>query len=235
MQPPHPAASRLHLDTLWWTAGAETSERGIYCRACRARSSRLPSLPQASRSYALPPPNASTGSLRMPAEQGLSTPDHGSSLRPLRKPGARQGEMTPTPMCLRQLTCDPPFICEAPVRLRATIFHAVTGTRNGNDLRMMKGACQAARSQGPHRPGGCPSRQSWYWRSAGWSRVRSERSTSSKKWWAWAWRQVGVAHLIDHQHAGGGVATQPLAQQTRIRRRSPAPRPVRQGGKQSAE
>src|SRR5712691_4620451 len=57
---PHPAAGRLHLDTLWWTAGAETSERGVYRRAFRARSSRLPSLPQVSRSYALPPPHAST-------------------------------------------------------------------------------------------------------------------------------------------------------------------------------
>ena len=32
-------------------------------------------------------PNASTRSLRMPAEQGRSTPDHSRSLRPLRKPG----------------------------------------------------------------------------------------------------------------------------------------------------
>src|SRR5258708_21844454 len=56
MQPPHPAAGRLHLDALWWTAGAETSERGIYRRAYRARSSRLPSLPQASRLYGPPPP-----------------------------------------------------------------------------------------------------------------------------------------------------------------------------------
>ena len=71
---PHPAAARLHLDTLWWTAGAETSERGIYCREIRARSSRLPSLPQASRSYDLPPSNASTRSLRMPNEQGLRGP-----------------------------------------------------------------------------------------------------------------------------------------------------------------
>jgi len=55
-RPPHPAAGRLHLDILWWTAGAETSERGIYRRAFRARSSRLPSLPQVSRSYALLPP-----------------------------------------------------------------------------------------------------------------------------------------------------------------------------------
>ena len=34
-----------------WTAGAETSEREIYLRATLACSSRLPSLPQASRSY----------------------------------------------------------------------------------------------------------------------------------------------------------------------------------------
>ncbi len=47
--PPRPAAGRLHLDPLWWTAGAETSEREIHRRACRVRSSRLPSLPQASR------------------------------------------------------------------------------------------------------------------------------------------------------------------------------------------
>src|SRR5258708_13018388 len=55
-RPPHPAAGRLHLDILWWTAGAETSERGVYRRAFRARSSRLPSLPPVSRSDALPPP-----------------------------------------------------------------------------------------------------------------------------------------------------------------------------------
>jgi len=54
--PPHPAAGHLHLDILWWTAGAETSERGLDRRACRARSSRLPSLPQVSRSYGPPPP-----------------------------------------------------------------------------------------------------------------------------------------------------------------------------------
>jgi len=84
---PHPAADRLHLDRLWWTVGAETSERGIYCRAFRARSSRLPSLPQPVQVVRPAAPNASTRSLRMPAEQGLSTLDHSSSLRTLRKPG----------------------------------------------------------------------------------------------------------------------------------------------------
>ena len=74
MHPPYPAAGRLHLDTLWWTALAETSERGIYRRAYRARSSRLPSLPQASRSYTPFAPAASTRSLLMPTEQGRSTP-----------------------------------------------------------------------------------------------------------------------------------------------------------------
>src|SRR5438270_2332911 len=82
MQPHLPAAGRLHLDALWWTAGAETSEREIHRRAFRARSSRLPSLPQASRSYDLPPPPASTRSLQMPTEQGHSTPDHTASLLP---------------------------------------------------------------------------------------------------------------------------------------------------------
>jgi hypothetical protein len=46
---PHLRKVRLHLDTLWWTAGAETSEREVYRRATYARSSRLPSLPQVSR------------------------------------------------------------------------------------------------------------------------------------------------------------------------------------------
>jgi len=46
---PHLRKVRLHLDILWWTAGAETSEREVYRRAFHARSSRLPSLPQASR------------------------------------------------------------------------------------------------------------------------------------------------------------------------------------------
>jgi hypothetical protein len=56
VRPPHPAAGYLHLDMPWCTAGAQTSERGIYRRACRVRSSHLPSLPQLSRSYDLPPP-----------------------------------------------------------------------------------------------------------------------------------------------------------------------------------
>src|SRR5207249_6633497 len=49
--PTPPSAGHLHLDALWWTAGAETSDREIDRRACCVRSSRLPSLPQASRSY----------------------------------------------------------------------------------------------------------------------------------------------------------------------------------------
>jgi len=47
---PPPCERRVSTWTLHgWTAGAETSEREIYLRACRARSSRLPSLPQAKR------------------------------------------------------------------------------------------------------------------------------------------------------------------------------------------
>src|SRR5207244_1911472 len=75
--------ARLHLDALWWTAGAETSEREIYLRACCVRSSRLPSLPQASRSYAPFAPTASTRSLLMPTEQGRATPGHDGMLRTL--------------------------------------------------------------------------------------------------------------------------------------------------------
>jgi hypothetical protein len=48
--PPRPAAGPLHLDIWWSTAGAETSDRGIDRSACATRSSRLPSLPPASRS-----------------------------------------------------------------------------------------------------------------------------------------------------------------------------------------
>ena len=57
-----------------WTAGAETSEREIYLRATLACSSRLPSLPQASRSYVPFAPPASTRSLLMPTEQ--AAPPH---------------------------------------------------------------------------------------------------------------------------------------------------------------
>src|SRR5258708_4072445 len=69
VSPHHAAAGRLHLDILWWTALAETSERGIYRRATCARSSRLVSLPQASRSYGLPPPKC-LDSLTLDARRG---------------------------------------------------------------------------------------------------------------------------------------------------------------------
>src|SRR5437667_10267012 len=52
---PHPATGRLHLDALWWTAGAQTSEREIYRRTCCVRSSRGPRLQQPSKSYDLLP------------------------------------------------------------------------------------------------------------------------------------------------------------------------------------
>src|SRR5690348_11022116 len=65
---PPAAAGGLHLDAQWSTAGAETSERQIHRRSYRTRSSRLASLPQASRLYRRLPPPASTRSLQMPAE-----------------------------------------------------------------------------------------------------------------------------------------------------------------------
>src|SRR5712691_11617037 len=109
MWPLHPAADRLHLDMLCWTAGAETSERGIHRRACRVRSSRLPSLPQLSRSYDLPPPPASTRSLRMPTEQGR--PARESTIRCWLIPSVlRQDGLTPTPTIVRQERFAPLFM-----------------------------------------------------------------------------------------------------------------------------
>src|SRR5438105_170622 len=98
--PPHLRQVRLHLDILWWTAGAETSERGVYRRATCARSSRLPSLPQVSRSNAPVAPVASTRSLQVPAEQGRSTPGASWLAAVQRQRLSRQGEITPTPMWL---------------------------------------------------------------------------------------------------------------------------------------
>ncbi len=86
---PRRRPARLHLDTLWWRAGAETSEREVYRRAPSARSSRLPSLPQASRSDApVAPSVASTRSLQVPTEQGLSTPGDRGLLLPNASTGA---------------------------------------------------------------------------------------------------------------------------------------------------
>src|SRR6266568_7166691 len=118
MHPPHPAAGRLHLDALWWTALAETSEREIYLRACCVRSSRLPSLPQASRLYDLPPPHASTRSLLMPTEQGLSTPGSYASLLS----HASQAEMTPTREPAAPTYFRPPSPFAAPTASRRRSF-----------------------------------------------------------------------------------------------------------------
>ena len=110
VRPPHPAAGHLHLDMPWCTAGAETSERGIYRRACRVRSSHLPSLPQLSRSYELPPPNASTRSLQMPAEQDFPALDYEDPTLPNASIGApARGDPQRRHICAnRKLT--PPFI-----------------------------------------------------------------------------------------------------------------------------
>src|SRR6266851_363734 len=126
MWAPHSAAGRLHLDTLWWTAGAETSERGIYRRAFRARSSRLPSLPQASRSYDLPPP--------MPRLAHSGCPQSRASLPP-----AAQFLFFPTPTVMRRSHFDPPS-CSRTRHLclsLTTVFHAKTATIDGDHLRMV--------------------------------------------------------------------------------------------------
>src|SRR5437764_503526 len=198
---PHPAAGRLHLDTLWWTAGAETSERGIYRRAFRARSSRLPSLPQLSRSYALPPPPASTRSLRMPTEEGLPPGDHRSSVPPNASMPCASLLLTPS---LRGKRGFP------------AVFHAVTGARNGNDLRMMKQPVQQRRGQDLVSQEAAP---------VGEARVGGQQDGAMgvssrhqrKEMVGLGRRQFAVADLVNHQHPGGRVATQRLSHQTRIR------------------
>src|SRR6266487_2645298 len=110
MHPPHPAAGRLHLDALWWTAGAETSEREIYLRACCVRSSRLPSLPQASRSYDPPPPLPQLAHSRCP--QSRASPPQITRVQCFPTPGMlRQDEVSPPPAILRQLTFGSGSLC----------------------------------------------------------------------------------------------------------------------------
>jgi hypothetical protein len=107
MRFPHPAAGRLHLDSLWWTAGAETSERGIYHKAFWRRSSRLPSLPQASRSYDRPPPCLDS----LTPDAHKADPFHHLIIGMASMPAfPRQPFLTPTPIAKRQLDFDPPFI-----------------------------------------------------------------------------------------------------------------------------
>src|SRR5260370_17434017 len=122
---PHPAAARLHLDTLWWTAGAETSERGIYCRAFRARSSRLPSLPQASRSYALPPPMPRLAHSRCQQSRALPPLTPTSRRWPVAA-GPRQDKLTPQRRPLYASIQLPLLSFLTPTRTAATpTFHSL--------------------------------------------------------------------------------------------------------------
>ena len=75
------------------------------------RSSRLHSLPQLSRSYDLPPPPASTRSLRMPTEQGRPTLDS-TIWCWLMLSVVCQDELTPTPTTVRQHKIDPLFMLD---------------------------------------------------------------------------------------------------------------------------
>ena len=46
-------------------------------------------------------------------------------------------------------------------------------------------------------------------------------------------RKLGVAHLVDHENTGGGIATKPLPHQTRIGSGVQRLGQVGEGGKQS--
>jgi len=67
------ATGHLHLDPLWSSVGAETSERRIYCRA---QCPPLVSFPQPTTGIQVvwpAAPHTSTHSLEMPAEQKPGT------------------------------------------------------------------------------------------------------------------------------------------------------------------
>src|SRR6266567_766018 len=162
MRPRHPAAGRLHLDMLWWTAGAETSERGIHRRAYHVRSSRLPSLPSCAR---------------------------------------------------RDLT---PFSWLTACLLRSpTVLHAVAPAINGDDLGMMQEPVEQGRGKhlvseelSPSGKAGVGSEQD--------GTVLIARGDQLKEMVRLSCCEFGVAHLINHQHAWGGVATKPLTHQAGI-------------------
>src|SRR6266571_4362572 len=125
MRPLHPAADRLHLDMLWWTAGAETSARGIHRRACRMRSSRLPSLPQLSRSYDLPPPTrprlAHSG-----CPQSRAAP-----------PVILRSDAGSCPQCCARKDLTPFSWLTSCILRPPTVLHAVAAPINGDDLYVM--------------------------------------------------------------------------------------------------
>src|SRR6266566_2793965 len=147
MQPHLPAAGRLHLDALWWTAGAETSERGIHRRAYHVRSSRLPSLPQLSRSYDLPPPPrprlAHSGCPQSRAAPPVILRSDAGSCpqccarmgRPQRRPSCARRDLTPFSW-LTSCILRPP-----------TVLHAVAATINGDDLGMMQEPVEQGRGK----------------------------------------------------------------------------------------
>src|SRR5947209_4219913 len=111
MRPHHPAAGRLHLDMLWWTAGAETSERGIDTPQSLPRALVSSAKPTTAIQVVRPaaPSTASTRSLRMPTEQGRPARD--SAIRCWLMPVVlRQDGLTPAPTIVRQHTFDPLFM-----------------------------------------------------------------------------------------------------------------------------
>src|SRR5712692_6778453 len=158
-------------------------------------------------------PTASTRSLQMPTEQGPSALDRPGSALFNADISAPTFLYPDADLPCASLLLTPSFPGE---RGFPTIFHAVTGSRNGNDLRMMKEPVkqcggknlvpQQVAPVGKARVGGQQDRAMF---------VASRHQL--KEMMGLGWRQFGVADFIDHQHTGGGVATQPLAHQTRIR------------------
>src|SRR6266568_3110974 len=135
MRPLHPAADRLHRDMLWWTAGAEASARGIHRRACRMRSSRLPSLPQLSRSYDLPPPPrprlAHSG-----CPQSRAAP-----------PVMLRSDAGSCPQCCARIDLTPCSWLTSCLLRPPTVLHAVAATMNGDDLGMMQEPVEQGRGK----------------------------------------------------------------------------------------
>src|SRR6266699_949689 len=139
MQPPHPTAGRLHLDPLWWTAGAETSAREI---DRRASSSALVSSAKPTTGIQVVRPAAPLPRLahsRCP--QGRAAPPQATPVRlvAFESLACARGRYPPLAdfACAKQeltlLSFLTPRLSERP-----TIFHAVTGTVNRNDLRMLQ-------------------------------------------------------------------------------------------------
>src|SRR5258707_1710698 len=207
------AAGRLHLDTLWNTASAETSEREIYCRTPCVRSSRRPSLPQVSRSYDLPPPMPQLAHSRClqnrsPSRAGAVPGTH-ASLVP-----SNADHRAPA---YRLASCRPFLLfwpCQA--RLPAS-FHAIAGSIDWNNLSIIKEPVEQCSGKNLISKKAAPFGKT----GVGGEQDRAmliARGHQLKEMMSLFGSQFAVPDLIDDQHAGRGVASQPLPHQTWIGR-----------------